>query len=101
MKRRATLTRRFCRQPEDEFPGLTLERCSLAYDFGEKDGAKDGLRGLVMRLSDRLEVLSKMTRRSRTLTEKMEDETKLLARCLHTLGDYVKQDDRVGLERGA
>lgn len=48
-----------------------------------------------MRLSDRLDVLSKMTRRSRSLSEKMEDETKLLARCLHTLGDYVKQDDMV------
>ena len=48
-----------------------------------------------MRLSDRLDVLSKLPRRNRVLTEKMEEETTLLARCLHTLGDYVKHDDMV------
>lgn len=74
---------------------MTLERCALAYDFADKEAAKDGLRGLVLRLSDRLEVLSKLPRRNLALTEKMDEETKLLARCLHTLGDYVKQDDMV------
>lgn len=52
-----------------------------------------------MRLSDRLDVLSKLPRRNRALTDKMDEETTLLARCLHTLGDYVKHDDMVRIWR--
>jgi hypothetical protein len=54
---------------------------------------------LVLRLGDRLDVLSSLTRKTRNLTDKMDEETKLLARCLHTLGDYVKQDDIVSCLR--
>lgn len=82
-------------QPADEYSGLTLERCCLAYDLGDKSTARDGLRSLVVRLGDRLEALAGLTKRNRNVVDRMEEDTKMLARCLHTLGDYVKQDDMV------
>lgn len=85
-------------QSPDEYPGLTLERCALAHDFGDKDAATDGLRNLVARLGDRLKVFSSLKQRSRSVTEKIVEDTKILARCLHTLGDYVKHGDLVSAE---
>lgn len=82
-------------QPADEYSGLTLERCCLAYDLGDKSAARDGLRKLVLRLGDRLQGLAGIPKRSRSIVDRMEEDTKMLARCLHTLGDYVKHDDMV------
>lgn len=57
--------------------------------------AREGLRNLVIRLGDRLDTMWKLGKKGRNLSDKISEETSLLARCLHTLGDYVKGEDKV------
>lgn len=80
---------------EDEPPILTLERCRLAWAYDEKDAARDALRNLVMRLSDRLEIITKLGRKSKKVADKLAEEQSILARCLHSLGDYALGDNLV------
>lgn len=48
------------------------------------------------RLSDRLEALTNLGKKSKKVLDKISEEKALLARTFHSLGDYSRGEDAVG-----
>ena len=51
------------------------------------------MRDLAVRLGDRLEALTNLGKKGKKAIDKIAEERCLLARCLHSLGDYSRTED--------
>ena len=86
-------------QADNEQSGLTLERCRLAYAYGQHDKAIEGLKILTARIGERLDGLALVQGRSRFIHAQVNEERALLGRTMHTLGDYCQGQDMVSVLR--
>ncbi len=83
------------RQSDNEDPALTLERCRLAFAYGHKDNAIEGLKILTSRIGERLDGLALIQSRNHYISAQVETQRALLGRTMHTLGDYCQDQDMV------
>ena len=83
------------RQADNEDSALTLERCRLAFAYGNQDKAIEGLKLLTGRIGERLDGLALIQSRNRYISAQVEMERALLGRTMHTLGDYCQGQDMV------